>query len=135
MGMYTLLVAVLVVIDHDYSGMTWGATLIVPQALEWRIAITHSAHSLNYGILLQGIGGVLFMPLIDAFGRYVVHDRLSSSTPNWCQIPVLDRASDHNSRHGYRVLFCSVVRDLYCSSRASRSFWNSSPGYWSAYHL
>ncbi len=49
--------------------MVWGATLVVPQALEWKIAITHSATSLNYGILLQGIGGLLAIPLIDAFGR------------------------------------------------------------------
>lgn len=82
MGERTLLVALFVVTDQGYSGMTWGATLIVPQALEWRIPITHSAHSLNYGILLQGIGGVLFMPLIDAFGRYVVPDWLSLSTTN-----------------------------------------------------
>lgn len=49
--------------------MTWGATLIVPQAMEWQIAVPKSATSLNYGILLQGIGGVLFVPLIEAYGR------------------------------------------------------------------
>jgi hypothetical protein len=48
--------------------MTWGATLVVPQAIEWQISITHSATSLNYGILLQGFGGILAVPFIEAFG-------------------------------------------------------------------
>lgn len=49
--------------------MTWGATLVVPQAIEWKTTIQHSATSLNYGILLQGFGGIFAVPLIDAFGR------------------------------------------------------------------
>lgn len=49
--------------------MTWGATLIVPQAIEWQTTITHSATSLNYGILLQGFGGIFAVPLINAYGR------------------------------------------------------------------
>jgi hypothetical protein len=52
------------------SGMTWGASLIVPQAFEWGIPITKSATSLNYGILLQGFGGIFAVPLIEAYGRY-----------------------------------------------------------------
>jgi hypothetical protein len=55
--------------------MTWGATLIVPQAIEWKLTIPKSATSLNYGILLQGIGGVLSMPFINAFGRSVYFAR------------------------------------------------------------
>lgn len=50
-------------------GMTWGATLVAPQAVEWHTSIAHSATSLNYGILLQGIGGIFAVPLIDAYGR------------------------------------------------------------------
>ncbi|KEF59874.1 uncharacterized protein A1O9_04722 [Exophiala aquamarina CBS 119918] len=49
--------------------MTWGATLVVPQAIEWKTSISHSATSLNYGILLQGFGGIFAVPLIDAYGR------------------------------------------------------------------
>lgn len=49
--------------------MTWGATLIVPQAIEWQITIPKSATSLNYGILLQGFGGIFAVPFIDAYGR------------------------------------------------------------------
>ncbi|KAK1141881.1 hypothetical protein N8T08_008394 [Aspergillus melleus] len=36
------------------GGMTWDATLIVPQAMEWGISIDYSATSMNYGMLLQG---------------------------------------------------------------------------------
>jgi hypothetical protein len=49
--------------------MTWGATLVVPQAVEWHITPQDAATSLNYGILLQGIGGLLAVPLMDALGR------------------------------------------------------------------
>lgn len=56
--------------DTDFSAMTWGATLIVPQAVEWGITTTHSATSMNYGILLQGFGGILAVPFIEAYGRY-----------------------------------------------------------------
>jgi hypothetical protein len=49
--------------------MVWGGTLVTPQAMEWGISITHSATSMNYGILLQGFGGMLAVPLIEAYGR------------------------------------------------------------------
>ncbi|GIC90468.1 putative MFS transporter [Aspergillus udagawae] len=54
------------------GGMTWGATLIVPQALEWGVSVDHSATSMNYGILLQGVGGLIAIPLIEAYGRLPV---------------------------------------------------------------
>ncbi|KAK5189460.1 hypothetical protein LTR96_010136 [Exophiala xenobiotica] len=54
------------------GGMTWGATLVAAQAGEWKMSITHSATSLNYGILLQGFGGIFAVPLIDAYGRLPV---------------------------------------------------------------
>ncbi|GFF52093.1 hypothetical protein IFM46972_09453 [Aspergillus udagawae] len=54
------------------GGMTWGATLIVPQALEWEVSVDHSATSMNYGILLQGVGGLIAIPLIEAYGRLPV---------------------------------------------------------------
>ena len=53
----------------DDSGMTWGATLIVPQAMEWGVSVDYSATSMNYGMLLQGVGGLMAIPLIEAFGR------------------------------------------------------------------
>ncbi|PKX92340.1 putative MFS transporter [Aspergillus novofumigatus IBT 16806] len=54
------------------GGMTWGATLIVPQALEWGVSVDHSATSMNYGMLLQGVGGLMAIPLIEAYGRLPV---------------------------------------------------------------
>ncbi|EPS31921.1 hypothetical protein PDE_06880 [Penicillium oxalicum 114-2] len=54
------------------GAMVWGSTLITPQAIEWSVSITHSATSMNYGILLQGFGGILAVPLIEAYGRFPV---------------------------------------------------------------
>ncbi|PYI32135.1 polyamine transporter [Aspergillus indologenus CBS 114.80] len=54
------------------GGMTWGATLIVPQALEWGISVNKSATTMNYGMLLQGVGGLMAIPLIEAYGRLPV---------------------------------------------------------------
>ncbi|KAJ5112056.1 hypothetical protein N7532_000101 [Penicillium argentinense] len=51
------------------GAMVWGGTLITPQALEWGISINKSATSMNYGILLQGFGGIFAVPLIEAYGR------------------------------------------------------------------
>ncbi|KAL4951573.1 major facilitator superfamily domain-containing protein [Aspergillus filifer] len=54
------------------GGMVWGATLIVDQAMEWGITVDKSATSMNYGLLLQGVGGLMAIPLIEAFGRLPV---------------------------------------------------------------
>jgi hypothetical protein len=51
------------------GGMTWGASLFVAQAMEWKISLTKSSTSVNWGILLQGFGGVLAVPLMEYFGR------------------------------------------------------------------
>jgi hypothetical protein len=50
--------------------MTWGATLIVTQAQDWGVSIDYSSTSMNYGILLQGFGGIFAVPFIEAYGRY-----------------------------------------------------------------
>lgn len=49
--------------------MVWGSTLVTPQAIDWDITVDHSATSMNYGILLQGFGGIFAVPLIEAYGR------------------------------------------------------------------
>ncbi|KAF7713416.1 Uncharacterized protein PECH_001575 [Penicillium ucsense] len=54
------------------GGMVWGGTLVTPQAIEWGISVPHSATSMNYGILLQGFGGMFAVPLIETYGRYPV---------------------------------------------------------------
>ncbi|KAL4983010.1 major facilitator superfamily domain-containing protein [Aspergillus falconensis] len=54
------------------GGMVWGATLIVDQALEWGISVDKVATTMNYGLLLQGVGGLMAIPLIEAFGRLPV---------------------------------------------------------------
>ncbi|RHZ70725.1 hypothetical protein CDV55_106914 [Aspergillus turcosus] len=41
-------------------------------ALEWGVSVDHSATSMNYGILLQGVGGLIAIPLIEAYGRLPV---------------------------------------------------------------
>ncbi|KAJ6150738.1 hypothetical protein N7470_007332 [Penicillium chermesinum] len=54
------------------GAMVWGSTLVTQQAMDWNITVNHSATSMNYGILLQGFGGILAVPLIEAYGRYPV---------------------------------------------------------------
>lgn len=51
--------------------MVWGSTLVSQQAMDWNITVNHSATSMNYGILLQGFGGIFAVPLIEAYGRSV----------------------------------------------------------------
>lgn len=56
--------------------MTWGATLIVAQAEDWGVSVNHSSTSMNYGILLQGFGGIFAVPFIEAYGRWDFHSLL-----------------------------------------------------------
>jgi len=51
------------------GGMTWGASLFVAQTFEWDISMSLSTTSVNYGILLQGFGGVFAVPFIEHYGR------------------------------------------------------------------
>ncbi|EEA22304.1 MFS transporter, putative [Talaromyces marneffei ATCC 18224] len=51
------------------GAMTWGATLIVTQAQDWGVSTNYSSTSMNYGILLQGFGGIFAVPFIEAYGR------------------------------------------------------------------
>ncbi|KAL4909166.1 hypothetical protein BDW74DRAFT_165777 [Aspergillus multicolor] len=48
------------------------STLIVPQPAEWSNSVDKSATSMNYGMFLQGVGGLMTIPLIEAFGRLPV---------------------------------------------------------------
>jgi hypothetical protein len=59
------------------GGMTWGASLFVAQAEEWHISLTRSSTSINWGILLQGFGGVLVVPLMEYCGRYLAFSSYS----------------------------------------------------------
>lgn len=52
------------------GGMTWGVSLFVDQTFEWDISMAKSSTSINYGILMQGIGGVIAVPFIESYGRY-----------------------------------------------------------------
>jgi len=52
-------------------GMTWGTTLFEAQAETWGMSIVGISHSLSGGIFLQGPGGVLAVPLVQRYGRYV----------------------------------------------------------------
>ncbi|KAJ5260514.1 hypothetical protein N7478_012119 [Penicillium angulare] len=54
------------------GAMVWGSTLVTQQAMDWNITINHSATSMNYGILLQGFGGIFAVPLIEAYGRFPI---------------------------------------------------------------
>ncbi|KAJ5112931.1 hypothetical protein N7456_001465 [Penicillium angulare] len=54
------------------GAMVWGSTLVTQQAMDWDITVDHSATSMNYGILLQGFGGIFAVPLIEAYGRFPI---------------------------------------------------------------
>ena len=56
-------------LKRGYRAMVWGSTLVTQQAMDWNITVNHSATSMNYGILLQGFGGIFAVPLIEAYGR------------------------------------------------------------------
>ncbi|KAI9739730.1 MAG: hypothetical protein M1834_006449 [Cirrosporium novae-zelandiae] len=51
------------------AGMAWGATLFEAQAETWNISVSKASTSLNWGIFLQGPGGLLIVPLIQRYGR------------------------------------------------------------------
>ncbi|CAI7637568.1 unnamed protein product [Penicillium bialowiezense] len=62
------------------GAMVWGGTLVTDQAMDWGVSVTHSATSMNYGILLQGFGGIFAVPLIEAYGRNIAN---GTSLPIW----------------------------------------------------
>ncbi|CAG8092752.1 unnamed protein product [Penicillium salamii] len=68
--------------------MVWGGTLVTEQAMDWGVSVTHSATSMNYGILLQGFGGIFAVPLIEAYGRYVTPLRLLRYHSNGGSLPI-----------------------------------------------
>jgi hypothetical protein len=51
--------------------MTWGTTLFEAQALTWGMSVVDVSNSVSGGIFLQGPGGVLAVPLVQRYGRYV----------------------------------------------------------------
>jgi hypothetical protein len=86
----------------------WGAALVTSQAVEWQITTSLSATSLNYGILLQGFGGIFAVPLIEAYGRQVTNTQISKftdiyQTASLVLEPVLD------SRYGNWLLLCDFI--------------------------
>lgn len=54
------------------GGITWGASLFVAQSIEWKITLSKSSTSSNWGLLLNGLGGVIAVPFIESFGRYPI---------------------------------------------------------------
>lgn len=54
------------------GGITWGASLFVAQSMEWEITLAKSSTSINWGLLLNGLGGVIAVPFIESFGRYPI---------------------------------------------------------------
>ncbi|RAH47325.1 putative MFS transporter [Aspergillus brunneoviolaceus CBS 621.78] len=68
------------------GGMTWGATLI-------DISVDKSATTMNYGMLLQGVGGLMANPLIEAYGRVFTTFRslqgLFGTAPQVVGLPII----------------------------------------------
>jgi hypothetical protein len=53
------------------GGMSWGTTLFEAQAAEWHMMVPKVANSVSGGVFMQGIGGLVAVPLTQRFGRYV----------------------------------------------------------------
>ncbi len=53
-------------------GMTWGTTLFEAQAATWEMSVPAVAASVSGGIFLQGPGGVMAVPLVQRYGRYLL---------------------------------------------------------------
>jgi hypothetical protein len=50
-------------------GMTWGTTLFEAQAQTWHMTIPAVANSISGGYFMQGIGGILAVPIAQVYGR------------------------------------------------------------------
>ena len=70
-------------------GMTWGTTLFEAQAVTWHMSIPDAARSVSGGIFLQGPGGVLAVPLVQRYGRYVSYNQLPPIVLSFSSLPVL----------------------------------------------
>lgn len=81
------------------GGMTWGASLFVANAKQWHIPMSLSTTSVNYGILLQGFGGVFAVPFIEHYGRCVRNTRKALLT-----CTKADRKTDSRSGFGLSSL-------------------------------
>jgi MFS family permease len=120
------------------GGMTWGASLFVAQTFEWNISMTKSTTSVNWGLLMQGLGGVFAVPFIEHFGRYPVWF--------WTQLVALGMvigatlAPSFNSFVGFRtlqglfgtipqVVGLSIIHDMYKPDGMTSIFPSTEPGY------
>ncbi|KAJ6117713.1 hypothetical protein N7512_007438 [Penicillium capsulatum] len=84
------------------GAMVWGSTLVTQQAMDWNITVNHSATSMNYGILLQGFGGIFAVPFIEAYGRLPVW--------LWSQVITLGMVLGATLSHDYPTF--TVFRSL-----------------------
>lgn len=116
---------------NEHRGMTWGSTLIVDQATEWGISVDKSATSMNYGMLLQGIGGLIAIPLIEAFGR-CAYLFLSMCTANLMKPSNLAVAAVYHHIHGFGRHSLQQLRYIHRVSIPSRALRNCSSSSWSS---
>jgi hypothetical protein len=117
--------------------MTWGATLIVTQAEDWGVSINYSSTSMNYGILLQGFGGIFAVPFIEAYGRYLppVHiDTASRVLICLLQTPHMVLDSGRYNVHGPRRNIINVLSSFHHLSISSRSFRDCAAGRRAVHH-
>ncbi|KAK4245689.1 polyamine transporter 3 [Corynascus novoguineensis] len=52
--------------------LTWGTTVFHMQAPEWGMSVEEVSHSVSPGIALQGLGGLVAVPLCERYGRLPV---------------------------------------------------------------
>jgi hypothetical protein len=51
------------------GGMSWGTVLFEAQAADWKMPVPSVANSVSGGVFMQGIGGLVAVPLTQRYGR------------------------------------------------------------------
>jgi hypothetical protein len=112
-------------------GMTWGTTLFEAQAMTWNMSIPDAARSVSGGIFLQGPGGVLAVPLVQRYGRYVSFNQLPPIVLNVLQLACAFLVPGFGVHHGYYCNLLPIVCLLHCFPYTSRIRRHLTASYWS----
>jgi hypothetical protein len=112
-------------------GMTWGTTLFEAQAMTWHMSVPDAARSVSGGIFLQGPGGVLAVPLVQRYGRYVSYNQLPSIVLNVLQLACPFLVPGFGVHHGYHCNLLPIICLLHCFPYASRIRRHLTSSYWS----
>jgi hypothetical protein len=110
-------------------GMTWGTTLFEAQAMTWNMSIPDVARSVSGGIFLQGPGGVLAVPLVQRYGRYVIFNHLHRILLKILQLACSFLVPGFGVHHGHHCDLLPIVRLFHSFPYTSRIRRHFASGY------